>query len=396
MHGEYEKITVGGLPVKFLVEWICASPLQLYFAIPIYKSAWAAARFSHQANMDTLIMLSTGIAYLYSTCISITILALGGQSSNHVLDDVFFDTSGIVLVLILLGRYLELLAKRQTSTALSQLLQLQAETAILANEDLEIPSYLIQRGDILKVLPGSKIPTDGIVVGGSSHVDESMLTGESLPVKKKKKSTVYGGTVNNEGMFTMKVTKIPGETELDTIARQLERTQISKTQIEKITDAIASKFVLMVLVLAILVFVIWITLASLSVVDTHNTTAVPFAMNFALAVLIVSCPCAIALAAPTAVMVGSGVAAKRHHLLFKGGDTIETCAKIDTVCFDKTGTLTEGKLKVTDVQIQQKTAKIKNVDDVLYYAATAELGSEHPIGKAVVVHYHQSEKKNEH
>jgi len=367
--------------------------------------------------MDTLIALSTSIAYFYSTGIVIAILSLGGQSTNSILDNVFFETSGVVLVLVLLGRYLELLAKRQTSSALTQLIQLQPDTAIMASDNSEIPAYLIQRGDILKVLPGAKIPTDGIVVLGATHVDESMLTGESLPVKKMIKSPVYGGTVNIEGMISMEVTRIPGETELDDIARQLEKTQMSKAKIEKITDSIASRFVIFVIVVAILVFVLWLTLSFLNIVETNNTitvetynttvgrnnttvakinnttSSIPFAMQFALAVLIVSCPCAVGLAAPTAVLVGSGVAAKYHHILFKGGDTIEMCAKIDTVCFDKTGTLTEGKLNVINVEIQEKTNRIKSTDDLLYFAASAELGSEHPIGRAIVEYYKQNNRE---
>jgi Cu+-exporting ATPase len=269
-HGEYDKITVGGLPIKFLINWIFATPIQLYLCIPIYNSAWSAARYAHDANMDTLIALSTIIAYFYSTGIVIAILSLGGQSRNSILDETFFETSGLVIVLVLLGRYLEMLAKRQTSNSLSALLELKADTAILADDDKEIPSYLIQRDDLLKVLPGSKVPTDGIVVTGKTHIDESMLTGESLPVKKGPKSNVYGGTVNTEGMIIMRVTKVPGETELDTIAQQLEKTQMSKAPIERLTDLVSSKFVFFVIALAIIIFIIWIALAETGIVITSQ------------------------------------------------------------------------------------------------------------------------------
>jgi len=408
----YDSITVGGLPVKFLVNWIFDTPIQLYLCIPIYESAWSAARFAHDANMDTLIALSTTIAYVYSVCISIAILAVDGQSGNPIYKDTFFETSGVVIVLILLGRYLEMLAKRQTTNSLSTLMQLQSDTAILADEEVEIPSYLIQRGDLLKVLPGSNIPTDGVVESGTTYIDESMLTGESLPVRKDHNSPLYGGTLNTEVMIIMRATKVPGENELDKIAQQLEQTQMNKAKIERLSDLISSKFVFVVIILAVIIFIIWIALAStgailLNPVVPFNTTTnstgealteagnapLPFALHFALAVLIVSCPCAIGLAAPTAVLVGAGVAAKKFHLLFKGGDTIEMCARVNTICFDKTGTLTEGKLEVIETKVNKKS-KVKKSTELLYFAACAELASEHPIGRSIVTHYKLKQQSN--
>uniref|UniRef100_A0A6B2KXD4 HMA domain-containing protein n=1 Tax=Arcella intermedia TaxID=1963864 RepID=A0A6B2KXD4_9EUKA len=405
--GEYNKIAVGGLPVKFLVNWVFASPIQLFLALPIYESCYSAARYAHDANMDTLIALSTTIAYLYSVGISTAILIIGSQSYS-ILHETFFETSSLVITLVLLGRYLENYTKRQTSSSLSKLMELQPETAILYSGDVEIPFYMIQRGDILKVLPGTKIPTDGIVVTGKTSIDESILTGESLPVKKEPNSILYGGTLNTEGMITMKVTRVPGETELDSIARQLENTQMNKAKIESITDKISSKFVFVILLIALVVFIIWLIIGLLGVIDLDDpvksnstnsssydstSNAVPFSLNFALAVLIVSCPCAIGLAAPTAVLVGAGVAAKKFQILFKGGDTIEQCAKVNTICFDKTGTLTEGKLKLIDVKIK-KTKKIRDKESFLFYVASAEVASEHPIGKSVVKYYKQQLQEN--
>ena len=282
----------------------------------------------------------------------------------------------------MLGRYLEVSAKGKTSNTLGKLLELQAQTAILLSnkneEDEEIDIRLVQRGDILKVLPGSKVPTDGIVVYGSSNINESMVTGESMPVIKTAGSLVYGGTVNQQGTIHIQVTRTVAENTVSSIARLVENAQSAKAPIQRIADVISTYFVPIVIVLSVSIFIIWISLAVSGSV-TASVSPLPFALQFFIATLVISCPCAIGLAAPTAIMVGSGVGAKLG-ILFKGGPVIEICHKINTIVFDKTGTLTYGTPKV----VKHVVFLSKFEDNFLELVGSAELGSEHVLGKAIV------------
>ncbi len=300
----------------------------------------------------------------------------------------------MLLALILLGRYLEILAKGRTSDVLTKLLELQPTTALLLLKEeegevlseQEISVELLQYGDLLKVVPGSKVPLDGVVVFGSTTVDESMVTGESMPVSKVIGSSVYGGTVNQSGTIHMRTTSTAAGGTLATINRLVEEAQGSKPNIQRIADRIAAYFIPIILLLSLTVFVLWCILAATDAVDTGGLFVVPFGLQFGITVLVVSCPCAIGLAAPTAIMVGTGLAAK-HGILFKGGPVLETCRKVSTVVFDKTGTLTHGKPVVTSFCMLSETPL--DPHDFWYLVGSAELGSEHVLGKAVAAHARQ-------
>lgn len=284
-------------------------------------------------------------------------------------------------MLILLGRYLEALAKGSASNVLTKLIGMQAVSATLTSEQ-EIRIELVQRGDVLKVLPGSRIPTDGVVVFGSSAVDESTVTGESIPVSKSVGDTVYGSTINQHGLIHVRVTKIASESTLASISRLVEQAQNSKAEIQRTADRIASYFVPAIVVVAILVFTVWISISATGSVDTKDTRPLPFSLRFALAVLVVSCPCAFGLAVPTAIMVGTSVGAKLG-VLFKSGPILETCHNINTVIFDKTGTLTVGRPTVTSCEVFTENLSRR---EFLSIVGSAELGSEHVLGKAIATY----------
>ena len=305
------------------------------------------------------------------------------------LDERFFETSAIVLTLIVLGRYLEALAKGETGDVIRRLVQIAATTAIRLVDSIEndaptteevIDINLIQRGDIVKVLPGTRIPTDGKVVFGTSSVDQSMVTGESVPVPKQSGDLVYSGTLNQHGLLHLRVTRTAAENTLSGITKMVQEALNSKPPIERIADQIASYFVPFVLVLAVLVFVVWLSLAATGVVSP-DAAAVTFALRFAIATLVISCPCAIGLAVPTAVMAGTGVGAK-HGVLFKSGAIMERCAKVDAVVFDKTGTLTEGRPKVSSYVLLDHNGD----DEFWFWLGCAESASEHPLAQALVQH----------
>jgi Cu+-exporting ATPase len=296
----------------------------------------------------------------------------------------FFETSAMLLTFIILGRYLEAVAKGKTSNILSKLIQLRVNNALLINnknEDTEeeIHIDLVQRGDVLKVIPGAKIPTDGIVVFGKTTVDESMITGESLPVFKDVGSLVYGSTINQNGTIHIQVIRTASENTLSVIDKAIQEAQASKAPIQRIADTVSAYFIPFVIIIAIIAFIIWLILAY-TTLSNLNMHPIAFALQFSLAILVISCPCAISLAAPTAVMVGIGQGAK-FGVLFKSASIIEMCHKLNTVVFDKTGTLTNGKPVVTDVRVTRKNFKLPMF---LYMIGSAELGSEHIIGKAIV------------
>eukprot|EP01088_Endostelium_zonatum_P002962 TRINITY_DN1389_c0_g1_i1.p2 TRINITY_DN1389_c0_g1~~TRINITY_DN1389_c0_g1_i1.p2 ORF type:complete len:612 (-),score=111.15 TRINITY_DN1389_c0_g1_i1:48-1883(-) len=300
----------------------------------------------------------------------------------------FFDVSALLITLILVGRFLEMIAKGKTSSIIANLLHLSPEyaTLVVGDEEKVIDSRLVQIGDKLKIVPGMRIPTDGEILRGTTQIDESMITGESMPVFKQIGDEVIGGTQNLNGMIIVKVQATTFSGTLSNICKMVEEAQMSRPNIQRIADKISSYFVPFIITLAALVFILWFSLAYLNLIHPpENQSNFTFALLFAITVLVVSCPCAISLAVPTAVMVGTGVAAK-HGVLFKTGAVLETACKSTMVVFDKTGTITTGVFQVVDVVLfksDKDTTKIKS-SEVLYYAACIETASEHPIGKSIV------------
>lgn len=308
--------------------------------------------------MNTLIAVGTSAAYLYSVMATLfpQFFEAGGIQAN-----VYFDTSALIIVLILLRRLLEARAKGQTSEAIRKLLRLQPKTARVIREgrEVDIPVEEVLVGDIVVVRPGERIAVDGIVREGRSAVDESMITGESMPVKKASGAVVIGATLNKSGSFKFEATKVGKETTLAQIIRLIEEAQSSKAPIQRLADVISGHFVPFVIIIAVIAFVIWLIFGSAPAL-THAL------LNF-VAVLIIACPCALGLATPTAVLVGTGKGAE-NGILIKGGKSLETAHKIDTIVLDKTGTLTKGEPEVTDFLAGPGFAE----DEVLGYAAAAE------------------------
>ncbi len=344
-----------------------ATPVQFWAGWRFYRGFWATAKH-FSADMNTLIAVGTSAAYLYSLVATFAPQVFEGSGFDA---DVFYDTAAIIIGLILLGRFLEARAKGQTSEAIRALMELQAKTArvIRDGEERDIPVEDVAVGDLIVVRPGEKIPVDGKLAAGHSAVDESMVTGESIPVEKGPGDSVVGATVNRTGSFRFVADKVGRDTVLSQIVKLVEDAQGSKAPIQRLADLIASYFVPVVIVIALSSFGLWalfgpsMTLAFISFV----------------AVLIIACPCALGLATPTAIMVGTGKGAERG-VLIKGGEALETAHKIDTVILDKTGTLTEGKPRVTD------TISLNGLpgNEILRLAAAAERVSEHPLGEAIV------------
>ncbi len=351
-------------PLNYLVQLLLATPVQWWAGWQFYRGAWAAARHK-TTDMNTLIAVGTTAAYGYS--------ALLPLFSPHGHMDLYFDTSAAIITLILLGRLLEARAKGRTSEAIKKLIGLQAKTArvIRDGQERDIPVEQVHVGDTVIVRPGEKIPVDGIVIDGASAVDESMITGESLPVEKRPGDEVIGATLNKTGSFTFRATKVGSETALAQIIQLVEEAQGAKPPIAKLVDVIASYFVPAVIVIAIVTFVGWYLFGP----QPALTKAL---LNF-VAVLIIACPCALGLATPTSIMVGTGKGAE-HGILIRGGDALETAHKLTTIVLDKTGTLTKGKPEVTDVIAASGLSE----EMVLQVAASVERGSEHPLGEAIM------------
>lgn len=320
------------------------------------------------ANMDTLIALGTGSAYLYSMFISIMIFK---GSNNFTADNLYYESAGMLIVFILLGNWLGAVAKGKTSQAIKKLLSLNAKTATVLKEgeykEIDIDKVVI--GDIILIKPGQKLPVDGEIINGYSSIDESMITGESFPSDKKIGDIVIGGTINKSGTFTFKATKVGNETMLAQIIKLVESAQNSKAHIQELADKIASYFVPSVLIIAITAFAVWF-IAGYSF---------SFCLSIFITVLIIACPCALGLATPAAIIVSTGLAATKG-ILVKNAQTIQIAEKIDTVVFDKTGTLTNGNLKVTDFVVEEN----ENFEKTLSFLASAESYSEHPIAKAIL------------
>ncbi|HEX2291591.1 MAG TPA: heavy metal translocating P-type ATPase, partial [Pseudonocardiaceae bacterium] len=347
---------------------IQATLVQFWAGGVFYRTAWAAARHGG-TNMSTLVAVGTSAAYGYSAFVTLwPQLAARWGFPFHL----YYEVAVIVIALILLGRWLEARAKKQTGAAIKALMGLQARTARVIRNGVEqdIPVEQVVVGDLVRVRPGEKVPVDGVVTDGRSALDESMLTGESLPVEKDPGDTVIGATLNKTGSFVFRATKVGRDTTLAQIVRLVEQAQGSKAPMQRLADTISSYFVPVVLVLAALTFTTWLIFGPSPV----------FALTATIAVLIIACPCALGLATPTAIMVGTGKAAE-YGILVRGGEALEMTRKIDTIVLDKTGTLTRGKPAVTAVV----PADGLTDRELLRLAAAAEVGSEHPLGEAIVI-----------
>ncbi|WP_424565524.1 heavy metal translocating P-type ATPase [Tepidibacillus fermentans] len=351
---------VPGFMMNPWFQLLLATPVQFYIGYQFYHGAYSALK-NGSANMDVLVALGTSAAYFYSI--------YGMIVGTHQL---YFETSAILITLVLFGKYLEALAKGRTSDAIKKLIDLQAKTAMVQRdgEFIEVPIKEVVKGDIVMVRPGEKIPVDGEIIDGFSSVDESMLTGESIPVDKKIGDTVIGATINKHGTFKFKATKVGKDTALAQIIKAVEEANSTKAPIQRMADVISGIFVPIVVAIALLTF-----LGYYFFVDPYNFE---HALVNAIAVLVIACPCALGLATPTSIMVGTGKAAE-HGILFKGGEHLENAKKINAIVLDKTGTITKGEPELTDT-IPVNASE----EELLQLVGSVEKSSEHPIGKAIV------------
>ena len=373
---------------------VVATPVQFYVGWQYYVGAYKALR-NGSANMDVLIVMGSSAAYFYSLAVVFasigTQTAHTGMQAGGTVQHVYFETAAVIITLIKLGKYLEARAKGRTSEAIKKLMSLRARTAwvIRTGQEIEIPVEDVKVADLVVVRPGEKIPVDGVVVEGRSAVDESMLTGESLPVEKGPGDQVIGATLNKLGLFKFEATKVGKDTALAQIIRLVEEAQGSKAPIQKLADQVSAIFVPAVIGTALLTFLVWYFLIPISV--SSETSAFTRALINTVAVLVIACPCAMGLATPTAVMVGTGKGAEMGILL-KSGEALERAGKITTVILDKTGTITRGQPAVTDVIMAESSLDLPREGqsesvrehELLRLAASVEKGSEHPLGEAIV------------
>jgi P-type Cu+ transporter len=415
-----EKFLLGGgvLPAVIFgiefgwVEFLLATPIQAVLGWPFYKNSYKALVKNGRANMDVLIALGSTTAYVYS--VAVLLGAIAGS--------LYFDTAALILVFITLGNYLEARSKGQAGEALRKLLEMEAETATVVDEDgneEEIPLEDVEVGDRMKVRPGEQIPTDGVVVDGQSAVDESMVTGESVPVEKGEGDEVVGSTINENGVLIVEATKVGKDTALQQIVQTVKEAQSRQPDIQNLADRISAYFVPAVIANAVLWGVVWYLfpevlagfvewlplwglVAGGPAIAGGGVSVFEFAVIVFASAVLIACPCALGLATPAATMVGTTIGAQ-NGVLFKGGDILERAKDVDTVVFDKTGTLTKGEMELTDVIVfgsnrqpaadggdatadgGQLTARERlSDDDVLRLAAIAESGSEHPLARAIV------------
>ncbi|XP_038973685.1 LOW QUALITY PROTEIN: copper-transporting ATPase HMA5-like [Phoenix dactylifera] len=383
-HGLDKKV-VNMLSIGELLRWILSTPVQFIIGRRFYTGAYKALRHG-SANMDVLVALGTNAAYFYSFY-----SVLRAATSQNFKGTDFFETSSMLISFILLGKYLEILAKGKTSEAIAKLMDLAPEIATLLTYDnegnvineKEIDSRLIQKNDVIKVMPGGKVASDGFVIWGQSYVNESMITGESRPVGKRKGDTVIGGTVNENGVLHVQATHVGSESALSQIVRLVESAQMAKAPVQKFADRISKYFVPLVIVLAFFTWLAWFLAGKFS---SYPKSWIPssmdsfeLALQFGISVMVIACPCALGLATPTAVMVGTGVGASQG-VLIKGGQALESAHKVDCIVFDKTGTLTTGK----PVVVSTRLLKHMLLRDFYEYVAAAEVNSEHPLAKAIV------------
>jgi len=364
-----------GLPEPSIPDWSMAL-LQLLLATPIigagyqfYTVGLRAVVKSYRASMDTLVALGTGTAYLYSLAISILIWIGRPNYTSH---DLYYEVAGLLIVFIMLGRMLEALAKGRTSQSIRKLLELQPKTALVVRDgkEQEVPIDEVMVGDTVIVKPGGNVPVDGMVLEGSSSVDQSLLTGESIPVEKNAGDEVIGGTINQSGWLKFKAARVGSDTALSQIVRLVEEAQGSKAPVQRLADTVSAYFVPAVLGIGLVTFLAWYLSGS----------ALSFSLTAFIAVIIIACPCALGLATPTAVIVGTGKGAE-SGILIRDAATLEKACQVDTVVFDKTGTLTRGKPEVTDII---PVSNPHSADDILRLAAAAEKRSEHHLSEAIV------------
>jgi P-type Cu+ transporter len=365
--------------------WVLATPVQFYVGWDYYAGGYKSLR-NGSANMDVLVAMGSSVAYFYS----IAVLIAKTLGSNVIGDHVYFETSAVIITLIVLGKLLEARAKGRTSEAIKKLIGLQAKTArvVRQNTDVDIPIAEVVRGDLVIVRPGEKIPVDGVVIDGHSAIDESMITGESLPVDKAFGDNVIGATLNKQGLLKIEATKVGKETALAQIIKLVEQAQGSKAPIQRVVDQVAAYFVPFVIGLAALTFFIWLLSGAGFVPALIRLTAV----------LVIACPCAMGLATPTSIMVGMGKGAEKG-ILFKSSTALEQVHKLNAIVLDKTGTITKGEPSVTDIIISNQEPLFSTqsaigmaspvidppiTDHYLKLAASAERGSEHPLGAAIV------------
>ncbi len=400
-----------GLPSGWIA-FALATPVQLVLGRPFYKNSYKALVKNGRANMDVLIALGSTTAYVYSVAVLLGMIAGG----------LYFDTAAFILVFITLGNYLEARSKGQAGEALRKLLEMEADTATVVDEDgneEEVPLEDVAVGDRMKVRPGERIPTDGVVVDGQSAVDESMVTGESVPVEKSEGDEVVGSTINENGVLVVEATKVGKDTALQQIVQTVKAAQSRQPEIQHLADRISAYFVPAVIANALLWGLVWFlfpealagfvewlplwgAVAGGPVVAGGGVSVFEFSMIVFASAVLIACPCALGLATPAATMVGTTIGAQ-HGVLFKGGDVLERAKDVDTVVFDKTGTLTKGEMALTDVVVfggeapgvadggkpatdggQLATRARLGEEDVLRLAAIAESGSDHPLARAIV------------
>jgi len=347
--------------------------LQLGLVIPIIAAGYRFYTVGFKSlikgspNMDSLVAIGTSSAVIFSLYNTYRIM----QGEHMAVESLYYETAGVIITLILLGKSMEAVSKGKTSEAIKKLMGLAPKTAIVIHDgnEIEVPIDEVEPGDIILVKPGEKIPVDGEIIEGNTSVDESMLTGESLPVDKKPKDMVYAASINKNGLIKFKATKVGADTALAQIIKLVEDAQGSKAPIAQMADIVSGYFVPIVCAIALLAFIAWLI----------SGQSLAFSLTIFISILVIACPCALGLATPTAIMVATGKGAE-NGILIKSGEALETAHKINTIIFDKTGTITEGKPKVTDVIAAEGVAK----ERLLQIAASGEKGSEHPLGEAII------------
>ncbi|KAJ7944907.1 putative Copper-transporting atpase P-type [Quillaja saponaria] len=380
-----ETKVVNMLNVGEIIRWVLSTPVQFIIGRRFYSGSYKALRHG-SANMDVLIALGTNAAYFYSVY-----SVLRAATSPDFKGADFFETSAMLISFILLGKYLEVLAKGKTSNAIAKLMNLTPDTAILLTQDnegnvigeQEIDSRLIQKNDVIKIIPGAKVASDGFVIWGQSHVNESMITGEARPVAKRKGDTVIGGTLNENGVLHIKATRVGSESALSQIVRLVESAQMAKAPVQKFADRISKYFVPLVIIISFSTWLAWFLAGRF---HSYPKSWIPssmdsfeLALQFGISVMVIACPCALGLATPTAVMVGTGVGASQG-VLIKGGRALESAHKVNCIVFDKTGTLTAGKPVVVNTKLLTNMV----LREFYELVAAAEVNSEHPLAKAIV------------